>query len=242
MPVVDYPVRHLPDAEVQALAFSWRRLLELHFLSNCLDIRALFSAVGQAVNWPIRVEVRPDSAMGQANAFVSGDRGAVYIRQNLVDAAAAGDSEAVFDATHEVAHIVLHRAQVPLARMATRDNQYQFLQPEESAEHQANVFTRAFLMTDDEVALYPTAEALSESCYTPLHQAALRIAEYHRTTGRQLRKAKRELAVRDGIDGMIEARLKGYECMRCGDCHNFTLLRSGACLICDTCGGTSGCS
>ena len=28
----------------------------------------------------------------------------------------------------------------------------------------------------------------------------------------------------------------------CGECGNFTLVRNGTCLKCDTCGGTSGCS
>ncbi len=39
-----------------------------------------------------------------------------------------------------------------------------------------------------------------------------------------------------------EARLKGYEGDACGSCGNFTLLRNGTCMKCDTCGGTSGCS
>ncbi len=39
-----------------------------------------------------------------------------------------------------------------------------------------------------------------------------------------------------------EARLKGYEGDPCGACGNFTLVRNGTCLKCDTCGGTSGCS
>jgi ribonucleoside-diphosphate reductase alpha chain len=38
------------------------------------------------------------------------------------------------------------------------------------------------------------------------------------------------------------ARLKGYEGDPCGECGNFTLLRNGTCLKCDSCGGTSGCS
>ena len=38
------------------------------------------------------------------------------------------------------------------------------------------------------------------------------------------------------------ARRKGYEGDPCGDCGNFTLVRNGACMKCDTCGGTSGCS
>jgi ribonucleoside-diphosphate reductase alpha chain len=39
-----------------------------------------------------------------------------------------------------------------------------------------------------------------------------------------------------------EARMKGYEGEACGDCGNFTLVRNGTCLKCDTCGATSGCS
>ncbi len=38
------------------------------------------------------------------------------------------------------------------------------------------------------------------------------------------------------------ARMKGYEGDACGDCGNFTLVRNGTCMKCDTCGSTSGCS
>jgi ribonucleoside-diphosphate reductase alpha chain len=39
-----------------------------------------------------------------------------------------------------------------------------------------------------------------------------------------------------------QARLKGYEGDACRECGNFTMVRNGTCLKCDTCGGTSGCS
>ncbi len=39
-----------------------------------------------------------------------------------------------------------------------------------------------------------------------------------------------------------EARAKGYEGEACGECGNFTLLRNGTCMKCDTCGSTTGCS
>ncbi len=39
-----------------------------------------------------------------------------------------------------------------------------------------------------------------------------------------------------------EARAKGYEGDACQECGNFTMVRNGTCLKCDTCGGTSGCS
>ncbi len=38
------------------------------------------------------------------------------------------------------------------------------------------------------------------------------------------------------------ARLKGYEGDPCSSCGNFTLVRNGTCLKCDTCGSTTGCS
>ena len=239
MLIDDFPVRHLQDDEVQKAAFAWRQKLNEFFLGNCLDIEGLFRAAGEAVGWSIKVESRPVSMMGRANAFVSPDRGTVFVRQSLVDDAARGDPEAVFDATHELAHVILHRAEIPLARMADRKNQHQFLQPEESAEHQANVFARSFLMTDQEVALYPTADALSENCFTPLEQAQQRLKEYDRTARRRIRKVKRDLSVSNGI---VEAKLQGYEAVRRSDCGNFTVLRTGTCLTCRTCGGMSGCS
>ncbi|MEM9784005.1 MAG: vitamin B12-dependent ribonucleotide reductase, partial [Pseudomonadota bacterium] len=44
------------------------------------------------------------------------------------------------------------------------------------------------------------------------------------------------------LDRIAEARMKGYEGDACGECGNFTLVRNGTCLKCDTCGATSGCS
>jgi len=43
-------------------------------------------------------------------------------------------------------------------------------------------------------------------------------------------------------DRIREARMKGYEGDNCAECGNFTLVRNGTCLKCDTCGSTSGCS
>jgi ribonucleoside-diphosphate reductase alpha chain len=39
-----------------------------------------------------------------------------------------------------------------------------------------------------------------------------------------------------------QAKAKGYEGEACGECGNFTLVRNGTCMKCDTCGSTTGCS
>jgi ribonucleoside-diphosphate reductase alpha chain len=44
------------------------------------------------------------------------------------------------------------------------------------------------------------------------------------------------------IEQIRAARMKGYEGDSCSECGNFTLVRNGTCLKCDTCGSTSGCS
>ncbi|MBV1886627.1 MAG: vitamin B12-dependent ribonucleotide reductase [Parvibaculaceae bacterium] len=41
---------------------------------------------------------------------------------------------------------------------------------------------------------------------------------------------------------LAEARMKGYEGESCAECGNFTMVRNGTCMKCDTCGSTSGCS
>lgn len=43
-------------------------------------------------------------------------------------------------------------------------------------------------------------------------------------------------------DRRSQARMKGYAGDACPECGNFTLVRNGTCLKCDTCGGTTGCS
>jgi ribonucleoside-diphosphate reductase alpha chain len=44
------------------------------------------------------------------------------------------------------------------------------------------------------------------------------------------------------MDRRTEAKLKGYEGDCCGECGNYTMVRNGTCMKCDTCGSTSGCS
>jgi ribonucleoside-diphosphate reductase alpha chain len=48
--------------------------------------------------------------------------------------------------------------------------------------------------------------------------------------------------VQSAEEKIRQARLKGYEGDPCSECGQLTLVRSGACSKCDTCGATSGCS
>ncbi|ASP21995.1 vitamin B12-dependent ribonucleotide reductase [Antarctobacter heliothermus] len=41
---------------------------------------------------------------------------------------------------------------------------------------------------------------------------------------------------------VTRAKMQGYEGEACNECGNYTLVRNGTCMKCNTCGGTSGCS
>lgn len=55
-------------------------------------------------------------------------------------------------------------------------------------------------------------------------------------------KASLSGAVSSARQKVQEARLKGYEGDPCRECGQFTMVRNGTCLKCNTCGSTSGCS
>ena len=81
--------------------------------------------------------------------------------------------------------------------------------------------TAVFPMTEGATALKPDTEML-----------------YARTT---ISRTQVSVKGREA-DRRAEARIRGYEGEACRECGNFTLVRNGTCLKCDTCGGTSGCS
>ncbi|WP_078547751.1 vitamin B12-dependent ribonucleotide reductase [Thioclava sp. F36-6] len=58
-------------------------------------------------------------------------------------------------------------------------------------------------------------------------------------------RASSSTAVSSGgvqMDARAKAKMQGYEGEACGDCGNYTLVRNGTCMKCNTCGATSGCS
>ncbi|HEY0276008.1 MAG TPA: vitamin B12-dependent ribonucleotide reductase, partial [Paenirhodobacter sp.] len=51
-----------------------------------------------------------------------------------------------------------------------------------------------------------------------------------------------ESARAEAPDTRALAKIQGYEGEACSECGNYTLVRNGTCMKCNTCGGTSGCS
>jgi ribonucleoside-diphosphate reductase alpha chain len=112
------------------------------------------------------------------------------------------------------------------------------------------------------VATEPQTEARSSGNVTSMHGASARVsdalegavalrqeAEHDLSPTEKLEAlqwskagAAREQAAPSKADRRAEAKAKGYEGEMCGECGNFTLVRNGTCMKCDTCGSTTGCS
>jgi len=64
----------------------------------------------------------------------------------------------------------------------------------------------------------------------------------HKTAFSSISNIKTNDEINKNISKIQEAKMKGYEGDPCTSCKNFTLVRNGTCLKCDTCGTTTGCS
>ncbi len=94
-----------------------------------------------------------------------------------------------------------------------------------------DVVSTSFPAVEGETALFPVSDGATAL-------KADTSVMYSRMT-----VTRAEVAVKSReSDLRAEARIRGYEGEACRECGNFTLVRNGTCLKCDTCGGTSGCS
>ena len=93
----------------------------------------------------------------------------------------------------------------------------------------------------DLIGKYPTIEG--ETALYPETEGATALKADVDVMFKQTAVVRSELSVKSReADRRAEARIRGYEGEDCRECGNFTLVRNGTCLKCDTCGSTSGCS
>jgi ribonucleoside-diphosphate reductase alpha chain len=94
---------------------------------------------------------------------------------------------------------------------------------------------------DDEVQLTVDLSEIASSVEASIAEVA---NEAGNPVGIQVATIETRLnaGTRDIHARRAEAKMKGYEGDACGTCGNFTLVRNGTCMKCNTCGSTSGCS
>jgi ribonucleoside-diphosphate reductase alpha chain len=97
---------------------------------------------------------------------------------------------------------------------------------------------RATAASPATAAVTALKRGLAEPAAAPLARGSAETALAYRPAGSNA-KAETKASTEDL---RAAARLRGYQGDACGECGNFTLVRNGTCLKCDTCGATTGCS
>jgi ribonucleoside-diphosphate reductase alpha chain len=129
--------------------------------------------------------------------------------------------------------------------------------PVPAAKVLSSGFVRRNLNTRN-VVVMPTVAGGTTASSSPAHALQMRAAETYGTSALALAEAhvaevhghehhEEHVHVHSApaameLDRRTEARMKGYEGDSCNECGNYTMVRNGTCLKCDTCGSTSGCS
>jgi hypothetical protein len=144
----------------------------------------------------------------------------LHIFEKIWRDASLGVPYARFILAHEIGHIVLHN-EFAVAFSDDKAAQLKYLQNEESGEWQANIFADYFLVPDHIAIKLREPDLITGLCVVTDDLAE-----------RRLRDAKATKRV-------LTPRYEGEMCSKCG---NFTLVRNGTCMKCDTCGSTTGCS
>lgn len=161
-----------------------------------------------------------DNDIEQPQAWVDLEANEIVLQRFIWEGARANNPHARVVVAHEIGHLVLHGNQVH-AFSPGQAKKLNFLDPRESAECQANWFAEALLMPDEIMLRLSKLDDSSVATLTLVSDPVVR-------------KRRREFA--------LDKRYRNYTGDQCQACHNFTTLRRGITLYCDTCGTVLACN
>jgi IrrE N-terminal-like domain len=141
----------------------------------------------------------------------------LHIVEDIWRDADSGRPYARYIVAHEIGHIVL-QDEFAVAFSDDKAAQLNFVQDEESAEWQANIFADYFLVPDHIAIKLRESVLIAGLCVVADEVAA-----------RRLHAAASAKCV----------LMPPYEGEMCAGCGNFTVVRSGNSTRCDTCGSTT---
>lgn len=161
---------------------------------------------------------------GEPSAYVSFRPNlALYIDQEILNLANIGDPRARYILAHEIGHIVMHNYD-ELAFSNVGENLLKAPPAERSAENQANIFAHFILVPDE--ALQGNRSIEDIAAEISVERFVIETIQAYDSRRGEFRFLAKSEYVGDS----------------CGSCGNFTLVRVGTCLKCNTCGSTTGCS
>lgn len=172
----DFKVSGRTAKNIAATALAWRdtlgvanqwapnviRLLELHLPKVIRD----FALV-----------VRPDSEMGDAEAYTEFDPPHIAVRGSVYALARREDGRSRMTFAHELGHLVMHPGAAKLRATTASSKRSATIRIFESAEWQARKFASLFLVPDHIAIQFDSAHQLAECCKISSQAAQIRFNE-----------------------------------------------------------------
>jgi hypothetical protein len=158
-----------------------------------------------------------DAEDGADYAYVTFHPITLHVDRQLWKEADLGEPSARYVLAHEIGHIVLHNhLSYAFSPPTTKTGSWGINGL--SVEHEANRFAHHLLVPNEVALQVADIRAIARRCSVTMDVANDRY---------------------QAVSRLVCAVQQGAPCPECG---NFTLVRNGTCLKCDTCGSTTGCS
>ncbi len=237
----DYPVKPRSDQEVKQLA---KRLREFFGVSNerridviaCAEQRSIWTVKGER---ELRLDLRSDADMGPDDGLTIYDGNIITIafKRSIRHAAYMGDGYGRNTFGHEFGHAVMHDG-APKSRRTLGNKKYKFIQPFESAEHQAKVFAPAFLINDEIAERLNSAEHISVEFGISLESAKIYFTQLKDRRNRE-KSAENIRKIADEVRMALSPPKKIFDMTflpePCSVCRNATVFPIGHKFMCRTC-------
>jgi Zn-dependent peptidase ImmA (M78 family) len=232
----DYRVKSRRNAEVKELAKKVRPRERYVDVLEFLKRPTIWTVLGEK---RLKFSARPDAEMGSSAGLTRFVGGTVHIdiKKSVVEKAFFGDGRARNTCAHEPGHAVLgHDRGIPMARRELRNVTPDWIQPFESAEHQAKVFAVAFLIDDAVAQTLPSAEDISAEFGISLESAAIYFDEMIKERERE-QKAQEMLRKAEEFRASVAPKTQKICFLQelCASCKQQRLFPVGAKYMCQNC-------
>lgn len=203
----DYRVKGKSNEDLEKIAQLWRRAFQDAGLShlNVYDALCRVGAIFEDVKG-LELIVKSDAEMGEREAYATSPPPRIFVKKAVPELVRRNDPRAQFTLLHEFAHILLHPGDQPKARIARGNITPGYIQPANSAEHQANYFAAAFQMPRNELFGLQSADEIQQKFGVSRRAAEIRFAQVIEPTVRRelpesVVRLKRELAQASSVSG-----------------------------------------
>jgi Zn-dependent peptidase ImmA (M78 family) len=174
----DFHVKALSNDEIEKIALNVRLATGTgnQIKADIFHIIRQLSLPGRPLAG-LRLEIVPDVQMGRDYALAFVDDRLLKMRSSVHNGAELGNPRDVMTLAHEIGHFILGHGGLPKHRVAAGNRKEHYIQPMNSAEHQAGFFGAALLMLRSHVREMKCADDVANEMGVSLEAATIRFQQ-----------------------------------------------------------------